>query len=59
MVSFRVCLVTDALFILMKIGGGGGNTLATFLIENSYGQGLTITWNEVKGGGNGLSHCTE
>jgi hypothetical protein len=50
---------TDALYILMKIGGGGGSTPATFLIHNTFGQGLKITWNSVSGGGNGLSHYNE
>jgi hypothetical protein len=48
---------TDALYILMKIGGG--SELATFLIHNTFGKGLEITWNQVDGGGNGLSHYTE
>lgn len=48
---------TNALYILMKIGGGNEN--ATFLIHNTWGEGLNISWLSVSGGGNGLSHYTE
>ena len=49
--------VTDALYILFKIGGG--NTNATFLVQNTFGKGLKVTWDEVPGQGAGLSHYTE
>lgn len=49
--------VTNALYILFKIGGGNEN--ATFLVKNTYGAGLGITWNAVPSMGAGLSHYTE
>ena len=49
--------VTNALYILFKIGGGGQEA-STFLIHNTYGAGLQITWDAVDGQGAGLSHYT-
>ena len=48
---------TDALYILMKIGGGK-NEAAHFLIKNTFGAGLQISWDAVSGQGAGLSHYT-
>lgn len=49
--------VTNALYVLFKIGGGNQN--ATFLVHNTYGAGLGIQWDAVPGMGAGLSHYTE
>jgi hypothetical protein len=48
---------TDALYILFKIGGGNSN--ATFLVHNTYGKGLQLSWSAVDAMGAGLSHYTE
>jgi len=53
----NMSFATNALYILMKIGGGKENQ--TFLIHNTWGQGLNIAWLAVSKGGNGLSHYTE
>ena len=45
--------VTNALYILMKIGG---QDPSHFLIKNTYGAGLQISWDAVSGQGAGLSH---
>ncbi|MCV2881855.1 VPLPA-CTERM sorting domain-containing protein [Actibacterium sp. XHP0104] len=48
--------ITSALYILFKLGGG--NSDATFLVHNTSGGNLGLTWAPTKGTGSGLSHTS-